>query len=78
MACNSLYDIMQIQRATREASIDNMAHEGSLLSVIVDLLKILISFSLLKLHSALATVTGQFSIIRSAINTLEQTSARCA
>ena len=46
-----------------------IANEDSLLSIIVDLLKVLISFSLLKLASAVAAVSGQFSIIRSAINT---------
>ena len=55
---------------THEASIDNMANEESLLFDIWDLLKVLISLSLLKLFSALATVSRQFSIIRSAINTL--------
>ena len=42
-----------------------MANEDSLLSVIDVLLKVLISFNLLKLLSALATVTGQVSKIRS-------------
>jgi len=51
-----------------------MIYEESLLSVIVTLLKVSISFSLLTLLSALATVTGQFSIIRNAINTLGKTS----
>jgi len=51
---------------TNEASIDNMAKEDSLLSVIRDCL---VSFNLLKLLSALATASGQFSIIRRAINT---------
>ena len=41
-----------------------MANEDSLLSVIDVLLKVLISFNLLKLLSALATVTGQVSKIR--------------
>ena len=40
-----------------------MANEDSLLSVIDVLLKVLISFNLLKLLSALATVTGQVSKI---------------
>ena len=44
-----------------------MANEDSLLSVIDVLLKVLISFNLLKLLSALATVTGQVSKIRSAM-----------
>ena len=44
-----------------------MANEDSLLSVIDVLLKVLISFNLLKLLSALATVTGQVSKIRSTI-----------
>ena len=44
-----------------------MANEDSLLSVIDVLLKLLISFNLLKLLSALATVTGQVSKIRSAM-----------
>jgi len=38
-----------------------MANMDSLLSVICALLKILISFSLLKRLSALATVSGQFT-----------------
>jgi len=38
---------------THEVSIDNMANEDSLLSVIWDLLKVLIRFGLLKLLSAL-------------------------
>ena len=46
-----------------------MANEDSLLSVIDVLLKVLISFNLLKLLSALATVTGQVSKIRSAMYT---------
>ena len=46
-----------------------MANEDSLLSVIDVLLKVLISFNLLKLLSALATVTGQASKIRSAMYT---------
>jgi len=46
---------------THEASIDNMVNEDSLLSVIADLLKVFVSFSLLKLLSALATVTVQIS-----------------
>ena len=50
-------------------SIDNMANEDSLLSVIDVLLKVLISFNLLKLLSALATVTGQVRKIRSAMYT---------
>ena len=50
-------------------SIDNMANEDSLLSVIDVLLKVLISFNLLKLLSTLATVTGQVSKIRSAMYT---------
>jgi len=37
-----------------------MANEDSLLFVIWDLLKVLISFSLLKFLSALTTVVGQF------------------
>ena len=44
--------------AHHEASIDNMANEGSLLSVIRDLLNVLISFNLAELISALATVTA--------------------
>ena len=40
-----------------------MANEDSLLSVIDVLLKVLISFNLLKFLSALATVTGQVSKI---------------
>jgi len=55
---------------THEVSIGNMANEDSLLFVICGLLEVLISFSWLKLLSALATVLGPFSIIRSAINTL--------
>ena len=46
-----------------------MANEDSLLSVIDVLLKLLISFNLLKLLSALATVTGQVSKIQSAMYT---------
>ena len=46
-----------------------MANEDSLLSVIDVLLKVLISFNLLKLLSALATVMGQVSKIRSAMYT---------
>ena len=46
-----------------------MANEDSILSVIDVLLKVLISFNLLKLLSALATVTGQVSKIRSAMYT---------
>jgi len=42
------------------STTDNMAKEDKLLSVIWDLLKVLISFSLLKLLLALATVSGQF------------------
>jgi len=45
---------------THKASIDNMANKDSLLSVMWDLLKVLIIFSLLKLLSALATVSRQF------------------
>ena len=50
-----------------------MANEDSLLSVIDVLLKVLISFNLLKLLSALATVTGQVSKIRSAVCTHSDT-----
>ena len=50
-----------------------MANEDSLLSVIDVLLKVLISFNLLKLLSALATVTGQVSKIRSAMYTFSDT-----
>ena len=50
-----------------------MANEDSLLSVIDVLLKVLISFNLLKLLSALATVMGQVSKIRSAICTHSDT-----
>jgi len=39
-----------------------MVNEESLLYVIGDLLKVLISFSLLKLLSALATATGSLAI----------------
>ena len=46
-----------------------MANEDSLLSVIDVPLKVLISFNLLKLLSALATVTGQVSKIQSAMYT---------
>ena len=53
-----------------------MANEDSLLSVIDVLLKVLISFNLLKLLSALTTVTGQVSKIRSAMYTfLHQSTA---
>ena len=41
-----------------------MANEDNLLSVIDVLLKVLISFNLLKLLSALATVTGQVTVVR--------------
>ena len=50
-----------------------MANEDSLQSVIDVLLKVLISFNLLQLLSALATVTGQVSKIRSAMYTHSDT-----
>ena len=62
--------VMTLSRDRAQSfSIDNMANEDSLLSVIDVLLKVLISFNLLKLLSALATVTGQVSKIRSAMYT---------
>ena len=70
---NSLERTFLFANAVRDRaksfSIDNMANEDSLLSVIDVLLKVLISFNLLKLLSALATVTGQVSKIRSAMYT---------
>ena len=52
---------------THESSTDNTANEDSLLSAIYGVLKVSISISLLKFITALATVSGQFSVIRSAI-----------
>ena len=66
---NAVMTLSQSRDRAQSFSIDNMANEDSLLSVIDVLLKVLISFNLLKLLSALATVTGQVSKIRSAMYT---------
>ena len=66
---NAVMTLSQSRDRAQSFSIDNMANEDSLLSIIDVLLKVLISFNLLKLLSALATVTGQVSKIRSAMYT---------
>ena len=66
---NAVITLSSSRDRAQSFSIDNMANEDSLLSVIDVLLKILISFNLLKLLSALATVTGQVNKIRSAMYT---------
>ena len=66
---NAVITLSSSRDRAQSFSIDNMANEDSLLSVIDVLLKVLISFNLLKLLSALATVTGQVNKIRSAMYT---------
>ena len=66
---NAVMTLSKSRDRAQSFSIDNMANEDSLLSVIDVLLKVLISFNLLKLLSALATVTRQVSKIRSAMYT---------